>query len=493
MRIQRPGAVCFGMALLLACLLLLSGCGREAAESSPPQMVESQTQAADTPSPEASQTAGPVVEHPDITGEWYRTNCHSECGATVVISEQTAEGFTVEADCYYGAHSGHLPESAACFTGETAGVMEVYGDYEYRSETGPKPPVEFTWDGDTMTITTEAQDLDLGFGVNVYIHGTYTRGEPEYTNAGQLDRLLSPEEQARLRAVAGENYDWDVARVLGNGTVETDVPCLLADGRRARYLSASYTPNWGYTLEVVLAEDGSTYFKGNIGFYTDDPNAAELPEVAWPVRDDTHDFFTVPTGGKLGTVLVTVELGELDEYNLLSPVTFSVWDTAAPTKPIQTFEERAMDLFHYNLMDANFDGHTDFTFVRHHGAQNGAHALFVWDEEQEQFVPKGEFWGGELTAREETQTVLNHIHISACSWAEDIYCWENGELIRMREVIVEEPLEGAQDLVIFEPVNGELEEVFRKTFSIDSSENPEDAGIYSEAVLWYDLSYHGET
>ena len=359
------------MIFVLACLLLLSGCGQDAQSGDPsPSGEPSPTQAADTPSPEVSQTAEPVADHPDIAGEWYRTGCHSECGATVVISEQTAEGFTVEADCYYGAHmghlqqsAGHLPETAARFTGETAGVMDVYGDYEYRSETGPKPPVEFTWDGDTMTITTEARDLDLGFGVNVYIHGTYTRGKPEYTNAGQLDRLLSPEEQERLRAVAGENYDWNVAQVLGNGTVGTDVPCVLADGRRARYISAWHSPNWGESLEVILAEDGRTYCTGNGDWLcTDDPNAAEMPEVAWPVRDDTHDFFTVPTGGRLGTVVVTVELGEKsdpDEFGT-SPLTLSVWSPDDLTAPIQVIQSETDDVFHWSdIVDANFDGYMD--------------------------------------------------------------------------------------------------------------------------------------
>lgn len=481
------------MIFVLVCFLLLSGCGQDAQSKNPSE--PDPAQAADTPSPEVGQSAEPTVDHPDVTGEWYRTGCHSECSATVVISEQTAEGFTVKADCSYGAHMGYLPETAARFTGEAAGVMEVYGDYEYRSETGPKPPVEFTWDGDTMTITTEARDLDLGFGANVYIDGAYTRGEPEYTNAGQLDRLLSPEEQERLRAVAGEGYDWDVAQILGSGTIETDIPCLLADGRTARYISAWYSPNWGYTLDVVLAEDGRTYYKGNGDhFYTDDPDAAELPEVVWPLKDDAHDYFTVPTGGRLGTLLVTVEMGEITS-EWYSPLNFSVWSASDLQTPVQTFTEKGYDLTLHNGLaaDVNFDGYMDFTYAYSHGAANGSFYLYVWDEGQGRFAPRGDFFGCGLRPQEETKTVFNYVHGSAFSGAEEIYRWENDELVCVREVVVAGPEVDSLELAVYDLAGGELAEVFRKTFSFDSSESPEDTGIYSEAALWYDLDYHGET
>lgn len=458
------------MILVLACLLLLSGCGQDAQSGDPrPAGEPSPAQAADTPFPEVSQPAEPVVDRPDVTGEWYRTGCHSECSATVVISEQTAGGFTVKANCNYGAHMGYLPETDARFTGETAGVMEVYGDYEYRTETGPKPPVEFTWDGDTMAITTEATDLDLGFGVNVYIHGTYTRGEPEYTNAGQLDRLLSPEEQERLQAVAGENYNWNVAQVLGNGTVETDIPCLLADGRRARYLSASYTPNWGYTLEAVLAEDGRTYCTGNGGWLcTDDPNAAELPEVAWPVQDDTHDFFTVPTGGKLGTLLVTVEQQGEETADGLYRCTFSVWDPAGLTEPVQAFEvDATLPLSWHDLIDANFDGHMDFCYAYYSGAANATFGLYLWDEELGQFALTETFFGMGLWADEEAQTLETWSRLSAGMTSQEKYRWENGKLVHFQSTY---PDEEWKEYVTYELVDGEMVEVSRGPIFMEDQE-----------------------
>lgn len=439
--------------------------------------------------PAALAPASPPVEaaaRPDLTGEWHRTDCHSETAATVVISEQTAEGFLVAAECYYGAHVGMLEATPARFTEEAGGVMETYGGYEYRAEAGPKPPVEFSWDGDTMTITTQATDDDLGFGANVYIRGTYTRGEPEYTNAGQLEELLSPEEQERLRAVAGKAYDWNVAKVLGNGTVETDVPCLLADGRMARYLSAWYSPNWGETLEIILAEDGKTYLQiTGSRIYTDDPDTAGMPEVVWPLWDDTHDFFTVPTGGKLGTLLVTVEEGELSGEGTLN--TFSVWSKDDLTAPIQQIKANSYGVFHWSeVVDANFDGYMDFGYMYAMGNQPRYWHYWIWDEEQGQFAAEPGFDNiSDPQFDEKMKVISGYARSSAASGTATFHRWEGNRLVCIREVEVCYPEEESRDLVVRDRVNGELVEVFRKTFG--PSED-----IYAEAVKWYDLTYHGE-
>lgn len=497
MKRQRPKSLRRKTVLLLSCLLLLSGCAP--GEAGTPVPTPRQTQPADTPSPEVSPSAVPVTQRrPDVTGEWHRTGCHSEASATVTISAQTAEGFTVEADCYYGAHSGHLPETTARFTGETAGVMEVYGDYEYRSETGPQPPVEFTWDGDTMTITTEARDLDLGFGVNVYIHGTYTRGKPEYTNAGQLDRLLSPEEQERLRAVAGENYDY-VALVLGNGTVETDVPCLLADGRRARYISAVHSPNWGESIEIILAEDGRTYYEWNeVQFCTDDPDAAELPEVVWPLNDDTHDFFTVPTGGRLGTVVVTVELGEKSDPDVFgpSPLTLSVWSPDDLTAPIQVIQSETDGVFHHSrVVDANFDGHMDFGYMYAMGNQPCYSHYWIWNEEQGQFVAEPEFDQISCPVFDpETGIIDGWARSSAASdGLATFHRWEDGKLVCVRRVTSK--ANGVATLLVEDREDGELKEVFYREYPWEeiAGEIEGMEAWWEDRMKWEDLSYHGET
>ena len=69
--------------------------------------------------------------------------------------------------------------------------------------------------------------------------------------------------------------------------------------------------------------------------------------------DDTHDAFLVDTGGRLGTLLVTVEQYQdgYERYGL-----FEVWDPHNMAQPIQR-EIKPLDLVGSHLTeDANFDG-----------------------------------------------------------------------------------------------------------------------------------------
>ena len=95
------------------------------------------------------------------------------------------------------------------------------------------------------------------------------------------------------------------------------------------------------------------------------PEPTEEPKELWgfPV-DDTHDAFEVPTGGKLGTVLVTVEQEE-DHCHL----NFSVWKRDGLMAPIQTM--RAESERHWAILeDVNFDGYMDFMYISSLGAAN---------------------------------------------------------------------------------------------------------------------------
>ena len=268
-----------------------------------------------------------------------------------------------------------------------------------------------------------------------------------------------------------------------------DVPCLLADGRQGRYLSAWYSPNWGHTLDVVLAEDGKTYFQGNVGFYTDDPSATEMPEVVWPMRDETHDCFTVPTGGKLGTVLVTVERVEGD-YEFMHPATLSVWNSTDLSEPIQVEESEGFTHY-YELLDANFDGYMDFCYTWFLAATNKNDSLWIWDEEAGKFICEGEFLGHGLALDEETELIYTYVHNSASSGVESIFRWEDEELVCVRRIEVHYPeFEGETATHLFtveDRINGVLTEVYRETFG-----GSNDRDIYNEELLWYDLNYHGE-
>ena len=263
-----------------ACLLLclaLCGCGSTpetvspAGSETPPAETQVQSSAAQ---PEQEEAAA----QPDVTGEWHRTDCHSALWATVTIDRQTEEGFHVTAECAYFSHSGEL-EGTARFTGPGAALLEGYGqDGPYGYEAAP---VDFRWDGETLTICSGTGGADLGFGANVTIDGTYTLGEPVYINAGMLDRCLTAEQQAALRELLAESYGDYLVFPFEEGAVQGPSPCALPDGTAAEEYEVLFPTLGFYCLTLVTAEDGRIYYVNpDIGFYTNDSSADEMPVLS---------------------------------------------------------------------------------------------------------------------------------------------------------------------------------------------------------------------
>ena len=78
--------------------------------------------------------------------------------------------------------------------------------------------------------------------------------------------------------------------------------------------------------------------------------------------DDTHDAFLVDTGGRLGTLLVTAELGtEPEEFDV--SMRLVVWNPVDMSQPLQTIETKTA-VFHWSdVVDANFDGYQEFGYM----------------------------------------------------------------------------------------------------------------------------------
>lgn len=222
------------------------------------------------------------------------------------------------------------------------------------------------------------------------------------------------------------------------------------------------------------------------------PTPTLTPDLLGFPMDDTHDAFEVPTGGTLGTVLVTVETKEPMGEGFFR-CAFSVWSAADLTKPIQTFEEYG-SICGSDLIDANFDGYMDFCYTYYRGASNATFDLYLWDEVREQFAFEEEFFGTGLVANEESEQLCVYCHESAFSGVTEIWRWENDELVCERLVRVHYPEfleDGAvqQLLTVEDHANGEMTEVYRKMFG-DPNESEE---IYAEATLWFDLDYRDES
>lgn len=220
----------------------------------------------------------------------------------------------------------------------------------------------------------------------------------------------------------------------------------------------------------------------------------ESTEQLWgfPI-DDTHDAFEVDTNGKLGTVLVTVEIENEDAEEFQ----FSVWTQDDLNKPIQTMLAERCGNFHWHdVMDANFDGYMDFGYQYALGVQVGLWHLWLWDETQCQFVEEPEFANiPSPQIDEQTQIIEGWSRSSAAGDGVDTFHrWENGKLVCVRRITAFSPWGEATTLTVEERVNGKLQKVYDKEFPWEDVKD-ETEGMISwmqERTKWYDLNYHGE-
>ena len=109
--------------------------------------------------------------------------------------------------------------------------------------------------------------------------------------------------------------------------------------------------------------------QGREGTPEPEPTSEEVTELwGFPI-DDTHDAFEVPTGGKLGTVLVTVELVEV-EGTFFEEQHFSVWTASDLINPLQSMTAEDVTCFKWkDVRNANFDGYMDFGYMYAMGNQ----------------------------------------------------------------------------------------------------------------------------
>lgn len=212
--------------------------------------------------------------------------------------------------------------------------------------------------------------------------------------------------------------------------------------------------------------------------------------------DDTHDAFLVDTGGRMGALLVTTELVPYEEPGeLLYYLHLSVWDPANPEEPVQ-IQEIDWETVHYGehqVVDVNFDGYSDFTYLYARGIQVELYHCMLWDEEQGLFV--------ELPVYAEipspyvdpaTETITGWSRSSgAGDGTTPIYQWVDGELVCVRKI--ETFPKDWRDygspyvLTVEERIDGELTEIYRVEFPADSG------GYITEQMKWGNLEYHGET
>lgn len=196
------------------------------------------------------------------------------------------------------------------------------------------------------------------------------------------------------------------------------------------------------------------------------PSLGPLEELlARQIVDDDHDAFLVPTGGRLGTLLVTVEREKQTQQDYL--VRFAVWDPADMSQPLQRMEKTAMNVLRLDKkMDVNFDGYMDFSYTYAMGVQAELNYLWLWDEKAGRFVEEPSFieildpW-----VDPESETVIGGTWETWNVRAQTVHRWEDGKLVFVREVkhIYPDPdvAQDEEEVVVYEYVDGELVEVSR--------------------------------
>lgn len=231
------------------------------------------------------------------------------------------------------------------------------------------------------------------------------------------------------------------------------------------------------------------------------PEPAPQPKTAQELLeeqpiDDTHDAFLVDTGGRMGALLVTAELVPYEEpAELLYYLHLSVWDPANPEQPVQ-IQEIDWETVHYGehqVVDVNFDGYSDFTYLYARGIQAEMYHCMRWDEEQGLFVEEPEYANiSSPWVKPETQTIEGWNRESgAGDGVSTIHQWVDGELVCVRRIELfakdYRDYDSPFVLTVWDRINGELTEVFREEY-------PLDPGEYFEARMkWEDINYHGET
>lgn len=221
-----------------------------------------------------------------------------------------------------------------------------------------------------------------------------------------------------------------------------------------------------------------------------EPTSEEVTELwGFPI-DDTHDAFEVPTGGKLGTVLVTVELDiEHRKY------CFAVWSTDDLNEPLQVMETESGGFRMDYVVDANFDGYMDFGYTKLATLHTLYFNFWLWDEQQGQFVIEPQLAEiPELQFDKNTKTIFGRY--SSWNYGNDsIYQWQGTDLVCVRKITVSRlwDEEGGwldqYEWTVQALVGNELAEIHRETATVS-----EDSFFTLDNIegKWYDLDYHGE-
>lgn len=207
--------------------------------------------------------------------------------------------------------------------------------------------------------------------------------------------------------------------------------------------------------------------------------------------DDTYGAFLVDTGGELGTLLVTVEQAqEALPEEFYSLARLFVWNPASMDRPIQMMETETVTCGGEMLLDVNFDGHQDITYLWGSGVQAEYYNCWIWSEEQGRFVEEPTY--ADISSPwvdSETQTIVGWNRNSAAGdGVSTFYKWIDGQLVCVRriEVWCQFLEDVTSEITVWDRHDGELTEIYHTEFP------PGSYAYFDERAKWENLDYHGE-
>lgn len=489
--------------------VLLSGCGRDAAGDSPPPSIE--------PSPSQTQPAESTpAPSPALTRDYLQA---------AQVEVDPGHSFWVELT--------ETPEDSPLdydLLGGDGGDTSAVRVNIYKKQTDEQPVQSFL-DGcsrrrddmdlcnhDYMQMYADDYNFDgyrdfsflnmhFGYRCHGYAHYIWDpQAEQFVQDPYGLNRLMDRDvhEEERVitsysSAAGGSEAYWHHRYVDGALTVTRKCEVRNEIGVSGFYMEVEELSD-GAWEQVYWSDNSNDRYGGVYEFWRDnlDYHGEGMELLARQPIDDTHDFFTVPTGGRLGTVLVTVELGEKSDPDVFgpSPLTLSVWSPDDLTAPIQVIQSETDGVFHHSrVVDANFDGHMDFGYMYAMGNQPCYSHYWIWNEEQGQFVAEPEFDQISCPVFDpETGIIDGWARSSAASdGLATFHRWEDGKLVCVRRVTSK--ANGVATLLVEDREDGELKEVFYREYPWEeiAGEIEGMEAWWEDRMKWEDLSYHGET
>lgn len=230
-----------------------------------------------TPSPTVVPSEEPTEEPFALDGEWNRTNVDSSQCGVMEITNLDKDGFDFHINVANGGNVGDT-EGHAVMDSESKATAKIDLD------DGTFATFHFKIVDEQVEVTTENAEF-LG-GMGTYFDGTYTKGEPTYTNENIVEETLGDNKDAIMKLL-GDDYK-NLTFVLKDGSYyDTELTY------------SGFVRGCGIGADLWIKEDGNMYcliYEAPFGYryYTNDVEYKNnVPEEFGELGDESISFIYV--------------------------------------------------------------------------------------------------------------------------------------------------------------------------------------------------------